>query len=229
MNLPTCVARAAYGTQSKWKVHAETDKGCTSGYERYVSVYPLPKAGIEKEVTKGRPEKVLYLNRSEEAAESFWIYPDGHLLYSSESVEMDYNENGLYNMGLVARNSYGCPDTAWLAHKVLFRGLFFPNTFIPHSRNEKNRLFNGIGMSLSEYHLEVYDQYQNKIWETRELQDGKPVGGWDGTSINGERMPQGVYLWRAKAIFLDDTVWTGENNDSGVVETVQGTVLLLRE
>jgi PKD repeat protein len=211
------------------KIYAETDKGCTSEYERGVSVYPLPSAGIGKQVTKGKPEKVLYLNRSEEAAESFWIFPDGHVLYSSESVEADYDENGLYVMGLVAKNAYGCPDTAWLEHKVLFRGLHFPNTFIPHSRNEKNNLFNGIGMSLSEYHLEIYDQYQNKIWETRELQNGKPSGGWDGTSANGERMPQGIYLWRAKAIFLDDTVWTGENNDSGVVQTVQGTVLLLRE
>ncbi|MEG1738686.1 MAG: hypothetical protein RR137_06705 [Odoribacter sp.] len=49
------------------------------------------------------------------------------------------------------------------------------------------------------------------------------------TIVDGKAMTQSLYIWRAEAIFADDKVWTGKNNASGVVETTQGTVLLMRE
>lgn len=110
-----------------------------------------------------------------------------------------------------------------------YQRLYFPNTFIPHSQNPKINRFNGIGMGLARYRLQIFDQYGNKIWETRALENGRPSEGWDGCNLKGERMPQGMYIWRAEAIFGDAEVWTGDNNESGVPETTQGTVLLLRE
>ena len=99
---------------------------------------------------------------------------------------------------------------------------------IPNQNPKINR-FNGIGMGLARYRLQIFDQYGNKIWETRALENGRPSEGWDGCNLKGERMPQGMYIWRAEAIFGDAEVWTGDNNESGVPETTQGTVLLLRE
>lgn len=218
-------------TVQKFNVTAyvETDKGCKSVYNGHVTLYYLPSAAIDKAVTKGRPEKVTFLNTSKGGTDSFWELPSKGVVHSRENQDLEFSENGLYHVRLIEESYYGCRDTTDIEHLVEIKGLYFPNTFIPQSTNQKVSHFNGIAMGLKEYWLEIYDFYGNKIWETKALEDGKPSEGWDGRNSKGEMMPQGSYVWRARAIFVNDDVWTGKNNDSGVSETVQGTVLLLRE
>lgn len=213
----------------KVKVYAETDKGCKSDYEGNVIVNHNPWAGLSKQVEKGNPQKVTFFNLSEEYTDCIWELPFKGVVHSPDQQVVEFADNGTYTITLIAENQVKCQDTAVMEHEVLIKGLYFPNSFIPHSLNGKINRFNGIGMGLLRYKLEIFDQYNNKIWETRALQDGKPSEGWDGTNQKGERMPQGIYIWRAEAIFGDDEVWTGKNNESGVPETTQGTVLLLRE
>jgi hypothetical protein len=55
---------------------------------------------------------------------------------------------------------------------------------------------------------------------------GKPEEGWDGT-LNGQLMPMGVDMWKASAIFIDDTIWQGSDIGKGDFKTF-GTVTLLR-
>lgn len=211
------------------KIYAETDKGCKSEYERHVAVYNNPRAALDKKVEKGNPQKVTFLNLSEEYTDCIWDLPFKGTLHSLDDQVVEFANNGTYTVGLIVESYHKCRDTTSLEHEVLIKGLYFPNTFIPHSVNGKINRFNGIGMGLLRYRLAIFDQYNNKIWETQALQDGKPSEGWDGCNAKGERMPQGIYIWRAEAIFGDDDVWTGKNNESGVPETTQGTVLLLRE
>lgn len=208
----------------------ENDLGCKRDLTREVTVYGVPRANVEQEVTKGRPEKVHYLNLSEAYSDCLWILPDGEEQHSMGDWDLAFDKNGIYDVTLVAYNGFGCSDTVTVSHEVLMKGLFFPNTFIPHSRNDKVNKFNGVGIGLIEYRLEIYDQYGNKLWETSALDaDGMPSEGWDGCNNKGKEMQQGVYIWRARAVFGDNNIWTGKNNDSGQVETVQGSVLLLRE
>lgn len=218
-------------TVQKFNVTAyvETDKGCKSVYNGHVTLYYLPRAAVDKVVAKGRPEKVIFQNLSKGGMDSYWELPFKGVVHSQDDQELEFSENGLYNVRLIEESYYGCRDTADIEHRVEMKGLFFPNTFIPQSMNGKVSHFNGIAMGLKEFWLEIYDLYGNKIWETKALEDGKPSEGWDGRNGKGEMMPQGSYIWRARAIFVNDNVWTGKNNDSGVTETVQGTVLLLRE
>ena len=82
-------------------------------------------------------------------------------------------------------------------------------------------------MGLKEYRLEIFDMYGNKIWETTTLEDGIPSEGWKGQNKEGQFLPQGTYIWRAKAIFFSEDLWTGDNNRSGNTQSTQGTVLLL--
>lgn len=209
--------------------YAETGKGCRSEYERTVTVYNKPYAAIEKEVVQGNPQRVTFINLSEKYTDCIWDLPLRGIVHSPGNQVEEFSEQGTYPVCLIAVNYFGCTDTAFLEHDVLIKGLYFPNTFIPHSQNGQVNRFRGIGMGLQEYKLEIFDQYGNKIWETRALEDGRPSEGWDGCNAKGERMPQGIYIWRAKAIFADSEVWTGKNNESGVPQTTQGTVLLLRE
>lgn len=218
-------------TVQKFQVmlYAQTDKGCKSEYTGGVTVYYQPKASIGKQVVTGRPEKVTFLNQTTSGTDGYWELPLSGTVRSQDDQIQEFRENGVYPVRYIAQSYYGCLDTAEIEHIVEMKGLYFPNTFIPQSANGKVNRFNGIAIGLKEYRLEIYDYYGNKIWETRALEDGKPSEGWDGRNAKGEMMPQGTYIWRARAIFIDDNVWTGKNNDSGVSETVQGSVLMLRE
>lgn len=218
-------------TTQRFKVMAyvETDKGCRSEYERSVTVYNLPRARLEKQVEAGKPQRVTFMNRSEMATDCIWYLPFGNVVHALEDQVVSFDKTGVYPLSLVAVSYEGCRDSVAMEHEVIIKGLYFPNTFIPHSGNDKISRFNGIAIGLKEYCLEIYDQYDNKLWETRALEGGVPSEGWDGKNLDGKLMPQGVYIWRAKAVFMDDELWTGKNNQSGVQQTVQGTVLLLRK
>lgn len=210
-------------------LHALSDQGCPEDFIGQIAVSNLPVAAIRKEVVHGRPQKVTLVNLSKDYSECVWYLPPNRIERTFDDRHLEFMENGIHEFSLVTYNQYGCQDSTSLEHEVLLKGLYFPNTFIPHSLNGKVNRFNGIGMGLQYYKLEIYDQYNNKIWETQALEAGKPSEGWDGCNSKGDRMPQGVYIWRAEAIFKDAEVWTGDNNESGVKQTVQGTVLLLRE
>lgn len=187
------------------------------------------KPAIDKQVVFGRPEKVTFLNQTVGGTDGYWELPLSGTVRSQDDQLQEFRENGTYPVRYIAMSYYGCLDTAEIEHVVEMKGLYFPNTFIPGSTNGKVNRFNGIAIGLKEYWLEIYDYYGNKIWETRALEDGKPSEGWDGRNVKGKMMPQGTYIWRARAVFIDDNVWTGKNNDSGIPETVQGSVLMLRE
>lgn len=210
-------------------VYAESNKGCKSEYEGEVIVYNVPRVGIDKKiVTLGKPQVVEYINHSEMYDECIWYLPFDKIVHSFDNQQVEFEETELYTTSLVAVNRYGCRDSVSIEHQVVMKGLFFPNSFLPSSSNPQVSRFNGTGIGLKSYHLVVYDQYGNRVWETRALENGHPSEGWDGRGKNGEMLPQGVYIWRAEATFIDDTQWTGKNGDSGVPQTVQGVVLMLR-
>lgn len=210
-------------------VYAESNKGCKSEYEGEVIVYNVPRVRLDKKiVTLGKPQVVEYINYSEMYDECIWYLPFDKIVHSFDNQQVEFDETELYTTSLVAVNRYGCRDSVAIEHQVVMKGLFFPNSFLPSSANPQVNRFNGTGIGLKSYHLVVYDQYGNRVWETRALKNGHPSEGWDGRGKNGEMLPQGVYVWRAEATFIDDTQWTGKNADSGATQTVQGVVLMLK-
>ena len=210
-------------------LHSESDKGCPEDFMADIAVAYLPIAGMEKKVTQGRPQKVELINTSKDHTECIWYLLDGEVNNTLDNRHLEFMENGQYELSLVAYSQYACKDSISIEHEVSLRGLYFPNTFIPHSLNGQISEFKGIGMGLQYYKCSIYDQYRNKLWETQALENGKPSEGWNGTNLQGDEMPQGIYVWRAEAIFENADVWTGDNNMSGNIETVQGQILLLRK
>ena len=194
-----------------------------------IRIYNGPKAGWDKEIGYGRPEKVKFINLSENYTQATWYLPYRGVVHSQEDQTVVFPEEGIYPVALAVANSYGCRDSLNMEYRSYQGGLYFPNSFIPHSSNARVNTFNGIGVGLKEYKLEIYDMYGNKVWQTTALKDGVPSEGWDGRNKNGKLLPQGVYMWRAEAVFYSEDVWTGDNNRSGQPQTTQGTVLLLRK
>ena len=207
--------------------YVENNNNCKEEHKGFVSIYNAPKAAWDKEISYGRPEKVKFVNLSKDYTESIWYLPSGKIVNSFEDQTLTFNDEDVYSISLAVVNKYGCRDSLCQEHRSYDGGLYFPNSFIPHSLNPKVNQFNGIGMGLKEYRLEIFDMYGNKIWETTTLEEGIPSEGWKGQNKEGQFLPQGTYMWRAKAIFFSEDLWTGDNNRSGNTQSTQGTVLLL--
>jgi len=118
-----------------------------------------------------------------------------------------------------------CADTICKKVKIEAWGqLFVPNALYPEAGDEGSSLFLPKGKSLIEYNLQIFDKFGNLLWENDELNinDGSPKVGWDGTS-NGTKLPQGTYVWKIKADFINGP-WHGidnENKKTGVVYLIR--------
>jgi len=65
------------------------------------------------------------------------------------------------------------------------------------------------------------------MWESTKLDNqGRPAEAWDG-KFNGELMPQGNYMWKVSATFIDDSPWEGGDIGKGDYSTM-GTLTLIR-
>jgi hypothetical protein len=58
----------------------------------------------------------------------------------------------------------------------------------------------------------VFNKFGHLMWESTSLINGSPAEGWDGTDMQGNRSPQGVYIWFVEAIFTDGTRWRGQSD-----------------
>ena len=90
--------------------------------------------------------------------------------------------------------------------------LWFPNAFSPNEDGH-NDVFRPKGLSISKYHLEIYDRWGAMVFQTDELDQG-----WNGV-YKGEYCPAGVYVYYA----------TFEGTDNpGKTNIRKGTFTLLR-
>ena len=133
------------------------------------------------------------------------------LLQNEEGDRMTYQvglgEDSLLVM-LVNYNEL-CSDTAYATVGVIKQELWFPNVFTPDEAT--NNIFKGHGVNITQYDLQVYTKWGDRIFRTHQLDEG-----WDGT-FNGVRSPVSAYVYRCDYRTLD-----------GAMKTVIGTVTLLR-
>jgi hypothetical protein len=128
---------------------------------------------------------------------------------------------------LISLNEFGCSDTTFFQYELLFKGLYIPNAFAPGSTNLAVRLFKPVGINLKKFHIQVFNSSGHIMWESTKLDpQGRPVEGWDGT-FNGNISPQGNYMWKVSATFIDDSPWNGSDIGKGEYDTM-GTVTLIR-
>jgi gliding motility-associated-like protein len=76
--------------------------------------------------------------------------------------------------------------------------VFAPNTFTPNNRgnaeNEKFRIYSNV---ISQIHLMIFNQWGQKVFETRDM-----FTGWDG-SFKGKPQSSGVYIYVADIILTN--------------------------
>ncbi len=180
---------------------------------------------VIKENYDGLQGKVLLENLSTNSIYYFWDFDNGDTSYLENPV-VDFYEDGLYNIMLIAYNQYDCADTIFQDYEVFLKGLYIPNAFAPLSSNPDIKNFKPKGYNIKEYQIDVYSKWGTLVWSSTKLDaDGRPAEFWDGT-YKGNRMPQGAYVWKARAVFRDNTFWKGNDIGDGNSQTY-GTVTLI--
>ena len=171
--------------------------------------------------------KLKFSNQSSGAIKYLWEFGDGSSS-TATNPEHAYAQLGTYQVKLTAINLENCPSSQVLSIAVEGEpgSLFVPNAFIPGSENVEFRVFKAKGTGIESWRMTVYDKWGALLWETRQLEDGKPTEGWDGT-YRGQKMPQGLYFWKIDVKLRNGTEWKGVRLNSGSPKRT-GTINLIR-
>lgn len=124
-----------------------------------------------------------------------------------------YDRAGDYNA--VLQSSIGCDS---LVHVNLqFYQVFMPTAFSPDGdgNNDTFTIFGGADLKEIK-HLQIFNRWGNRMFESSALTPNDATGGWDG-SINGKLAPNGIYVYTTQLIMND-----GRNR------TFSGSMLLVR-
>ncbi|RFM26781.1 PKD domain-containing protein [Deminuibacter soli] len=135
---------------------------------------------------------------------------------SSGATGLTHTVNGLQTgttVTLKVRALGGCTEaiSAAVAATTVMDEVYIPNSFTPQTGLAENQLFKVYGSSIKVFHMMVFNQWGEKIFETKSQSQG-----WDGT-YKGQPQPSGVYIYVADLLL---------NNNQHV--TKKGTLNLIR-
>lgn len=167
-----------------------------------------------------------------------WDFGDGNTYISEDPLKdyamHEYESHGVYDVTLIIESAIDkvILYTDTVVMEVYIRdchntNLVFPNALAPDHTHEGVKLFLPKGINLEEYELQIFDLNGTLVWETTEIDayDGSPAEGWDGILLNGHEAPQGVYVYRIFARFIDGSIY-GHRGKEG--EKTHGTITLIR-
>ncbi len=213
-----------------------------------IFVYPKPNVDFDWENVNTPPEGIefskgvkppnnglIQFKNETEIVHADWM-KDNNYTYKWEfddlktSEEKDplhkYKNNGEFKVKLNARSTYTCENSITIPVAVnLMSALYVPNAFNPGNPNPQVALFLPKGIGIHTYTIEILDHWGKVIWFSNQLKDGRPAEGWDG-SFKGKPLPQGVYIWKIRAVFQNGETWEGVKVDGKYHR--EGSVTLLK-
>ncbi len=156
------------------------------------------------------PDQPVYcLNLSQNANQYEWSFGDGETSTESNPVHY-YQEEGEYDVQLIANNMYNCPDTIVLPGIVKAKNsgiMNFPNAFTPNNVSANGGYYDAMSydndvffpehVGVTEYHLQIFNKWGELLFESKDVNRG-----WDGY-YRGQLAKQDVYVWKVRARFVD--------------------------
>lgn len=134
--------------------------------------------------------KVEFLSTIEHADHLLWDFGDGNTLTNIENPVHVYENKGVYNVTLYAKNNYGCTSFLTKPLEILPEfTLYIPNAFTPDN-DGRNDIFFAKGEEIEEFHMYIFNRWGELIFESNSISNG-----WDGF-VNGEPAPTGVYTYK---------------------------------
>ena len=189
--------------------------GCENNLNYTLTARPKPLADFswlpEKPVENF--DEVVFLNASKGEAinQFFWSFSVIKTTSEKESPSLIFNEQGLYPVALVVKNTWGCADTAVKVVKVEPDfNVFTPTIFTPNG-DGNNDLFLPVTRGIKFYSLSIFNRWGQLLFETTD-----DTLGWNGI-FNGKDCEQGTYAWTLNISSL-----------SGLQKQFKGSVVLAR-
>jgi PKD repeat protein len=202
--------------------------GCYDTVDSTVIVHITPVSSfIYSDNINNMTGKLQFTNKSSGADTYFWNFGNGQTSTDANPV-VTYSNDGTFLIMLISSNQFNCSDTTYYTYEFIFKGLYIPNAFSPTSLGTGANLFTPVGVNLKQFQIEVFDGWGHMLWSSVALDaQGRPTESWDGKDSNGVLYPSGTYMWKAKATFIDNTIWEGSDIGKGSAKTI-GTVTLIR-
>jgi len=175
-----------------------TTDGCTTTETQsdFITVVAIPEATftILPDVINITNTTVDFNNTSTNATLYSWNFGDGTANSSEFEPTHTYPETigGEYDVMLIAKNEYGCADTAF--KKVVYEDImifFIPNAFTPDATGINDK-FSPVFTSRIDpnyFNLKIFNRWGEIIFESYDINIG-----WDGM-YNGVIVQDGVYIW----------------------------------
>ncbi|MEM6524959.1 MAG: PKD domain-containing protein [Bacteroidota bacterium] len=152
------------------------------------------------------PDQPLFTDNNSFGASTFlWDFGDGTTSTEPEPQHF-YEEEGIYDITLIATSSNGCVDTTRQEGVVQAKTggrLLVPNAFTPNLSGSSgglpgggvNDVFLPLTQGVKEFEMLIFNRWGELLFETRD----KNIG-WDGY-YNGKLCPQDVYVYRLNLVF----------------------------
>ena len=186
-----------------------TKTGCKFFASIGIVVYPQPKIGFEVYPLSETEYQFVFCETQRKEYSYMWNIENVEYTEPTVKHEVTGMNNSFVTLSVTDRN--GCVAT--IQKEVDFNTNFIavPQKFTPISGKYFKPMTNG---DLQSYKIEIYNARNEKIWESTDLQNGKPAVGWDG-KFRGADLPRGKYMWKISATFADGTQWKGITHPNG--------------
>ena len=192
--------------------------GCSaSPLTETVDVHPLPIARVStdpKFIDSDRPE-VTFSDVSAHSVQAWWFFPNADEPKDGSPVTHNFGEvaDSTVPVRLVVANDLGCLDTLDFTLPVVLFTYYAPNVFRPDGDEETSKFRLMTINEMEHFHITIYDRRGQMVYKSDDLHFE-----WDGTRMDGEKCPQGTYVYVA----------TYRRPNTEDIVTQKGVVTLIR-
>jgi gliding motility-associated-like protein len=202
------------------KLYVSGDGGQDIQTARTIYAYPTPVVDFKSNTQLVMLDKatIQFYNLSKYGTRYLWDFGD-----STKSGDFElshtYHAIGTYSVSLHVVSEHNCMDSMLRKDYITVIGtgvLQFPNAFTPSTDgpsdgkydtpDTKNQVFHPFADGVSEYHLEIYDRWGEKIFETNDIEKG-----WDGYYRN-KLCKTDVYIYNAKGKYTNGKTFDKSGN-----------------
>jgi gliding motility-associated-like protein len=116
--------------------------------------------------------------------------------FTDSNITTDPNQIFLYRILAISKDGTVLPLPSISNSETIIKNpnLTHPTAFVPNSQIEANQTFRVLGSYIDQYELRIFNRWGELLFESLD----KDLG-WDG-SYNGQKMPEGTYVFVAKII-----------------------------
>jgi gliding motility-associated-like protein len=158
------------------------------------------------------PLAITFSNTSNGASNYIWSFGDAANTYTtSTNANFTYTSAGTFTATLIAING-ACADTAYIVIIAKIpTTIIIPNIFSPNGDGTNDEFFiNNTGMQ--SLNCDIFNRWGQLLYTLT-----APNQSWDGKLVNGDKAPEGTYMYILEAHGLDNKVYKQ-----------QGTLTLVR-